>query len=67
MSRRQVPSLIAGVGSFLGAWFGSRITGRYGYGRALLVSMAGSCLATAWVAWSGIPRLWTIVDAVGGQ
>ena len=28
-----------GVGSFLGAWFGARATGRYGYGRVLLVTM----------------------------
>jgi MFS family permease len=28
-----------GVGSFLGAWFGSRVTGRYGYGRVLLISL----------------------------
>lgn len=28
-----------GIGSFLGAWFGSRITGRLGYGRVLLVSL----------------------------
>jgi Na+/melibiose symporter-like transporter len=28
-----------GVGSFLGAWFGPRITGRFGYGRVLLVTL----------------------------
>lgn len=28
-----------GIGSFLGAWFGSRITARYGYGRVLLISL----------------------------
>jgi predicted MFS family arabinose efflux permease len=28
-----------GVGSFLGSWFGSRVTGRFGYGRVLLVTM----------------------------
>ena len=28
-----------GVGSFVGAWFGARVTGRYGYGRVLLVTM----------------------------
>jgi MFS family permease len=28
-----------GAGSFLGAWFGSRLTGRLGYGRVLLVTM----------------------------
>lgn len=28
-----------GAGSFVGAWFGSRITGRFGYGRVLLVTM----------------------------
>jgi len=29
-----------GLGSFLGAWFGSRVTRRFGYGRVLLISMA---------------------------
>lgn len=28
-----------GVGSFLGAWFGSRVTHRYGYSRVLLVAL----------------------------
>lgn len=28
-----------GLGSFLGAWFGSRVTGRYGYGRVLLLTL----------------------------
>ncbi|MBX9244114.1 MFS transporter [Actinotalea ferrariae] len=28
-----------GLGSFLGAWFGSRLTGRFGYGRVLVISM----------------------------
>ena len=29
-----------GVGSFLGAWFGTRWTGRWGYGRVLTVTLA---------------------------
>lgn len=28
-----------GIGSFLGAWFGSRVTGRFGYGRVLLITL----------------------------
>ena len=28
-----------GVGSFVGAWFGARVTGRFGYGRVLLVTL----------------------------
>lgn len=28
-----------GVGSFLGAWFGARATGRFGYGRVLLLTL----------------------------
>ena len=28
-----------GVGSFLGAWFGARVTGRFGYGRVLLITL----------------------------
>jgi Na+/melibiose symporter-like transporter len=30
---------IGAVGTFLGAWFGTRVAGRFGYGRALLVTM----------------------------
>jgi MFS family permease len=30
---------VGGVGSFVGSWFGSRATGRFGYGRVLLVTM----------------------------
>ena len=29
-----------GVGSFAGAWFGARVTARFGYGRVLLVTLA---------------------------
>ncbi|MBU1228188.1 MAG: MFS transporter [Actinobacteria bacterium] len=28
-----------GIGSLVGAWFGARVTGRFGYGRVLLVTM----------------------------
>ncbi|MGH8775643.1 MAG: MFS transporter [Jiangellaceae bacterium] len=28
-----------GLGSFLGAWFGARTTGRFGYGRVLLITL----------------------------
>ncbi|MGH8892096.1 MAG: MFS transporter [Actinomycetes bacterium] len=28
-----------GAGSFVGAWFGSRVTGRFGYGRVLLLTL----------------------------
>ncbi|MDV3223234.1 MFS transporter [Intrasporangium sp.] len=28
-----------GLGSFLGAWFGTRVTGRWGYGRVLLATL----------------------------
>jgi MFS family permease len=28
-----------GVGSFLGSWFGSRLTARFGYGRVLLITL----------------------------
>jgi MFS family permease len=30
---------IGAVGTFLGAWFGARVAGRFGYGRVLLVTM----------------------------
>jgi MFS family permease len=29
-----------GLGSFLGSWFGARLTGRFGYGRVLVLTMA---------------------------
>jgi hypothetical protein len=38
-----------GVGSFIGSWFGARLTGRFGYGRVLLATLAlgnGAPLAT---------------------
>jgi MFS family permease len=37
-----------GLGSFLGAWFGTRMTGRWGYGRVLLVTLfAGNTVPVA--------------------
>lgn len=48
--------MAAGVGSFLGAWFGARMTGRYGYGRVLLVSLIvgnGAPLAVLLVPYVG--------------
>ncbi len=30
---------VGGVGSFIGAWFGSRVTGRFGYGRVLVATL----------------------------
>ena len=32
--------MAGGVGSFLGAWFGTRWTGRWGYGRVLTLTLA---------------------------
>jgi MFS family permease len=42
-----------GLGSFLGAWFGARVTGRYGYGRVLLVTLILGNTAPAAVALAG--------------
>jgi MFS family permease len=43
-----------GVGSFLGAWFGARATGRFGYGRVLLVTLfLGNTAPVASVAATG--------------
>lgn len=42
-----------GVGSFLGAWFGSRVTGRFGYGRVLLITLVLGNTAPALVALTG--------------
>ncbi|WP_116946963.1 MFS transporter [Jiangella endophytica] len=47
-----------GVGSFLGAWFGSRVTGRFGYGRVLLITLILGNTAPVLVALAG-------TDAVG--
>jgi MFS family permease len=46
-----------GVGSFVGAWFGARVAGRFGYGRALLVTL---------VIGNGAPLGVLLVDRVGG-
>ncbi len=42
-----------GVGSFLGAWFGSRVTGRFGYGRVLLITLILGNTAPLGVALTG--------------
>lgn len=42
-----------GVGSFLGAWFGSRVTGRFGYGRVLLITLILGNTAPVLVALAG--------------
>ena len=49
-----------GVGSFVGAWFGPRVTGRFGYGRVLLVTMAvgnTAPLAVSVITRPGVPVL----------
>jgi predicted MFS family arabinose efflux permease len=45
-----------GVGSFLGAWFGSRITGRFGYGRVLVATL---------IAGNGAPLGTLLADRAG--
>lgn len=42
-----------GVGSFLGAWFGARVTGRFGYGRVLLVTLFVGNAAPLGVVFTG--------------
>jgi MFS family permease len=42
-----------GLGSFAGAWFGARLTGRYGYGRVLLITLAAGNGAPLGVALAG--------------
>ena len=42
-----------GVGSFVGAWFGARVTGRFGYGRVLLVTLIVGNAAPVAVAFLG--------------
>lgn len=40
---------VGAVGTFLGAWFGARVTGRFGYGRVLLVTLLVGNTASALV------------------
>lgn len=49
-----------GVGSFLGAWFGSRVTGRFGYGRVLLITLVLGNTAPVLVALSGTGTVGTL-------
>ncbi|MEU0077810.1 MFS transporter [Micromonospora tulbaghiae] len=60
-----------GVGSFAGAWFGARLTGRFGYGRVLLFTLAvgngaplGALLANR--AGSGLLPLLCLIFVVMG-
>lgn len=50
-----------GVGSFLGAWFGSRVTGRFGYGRVLLITLILGNTAPVLVALAGTDAVGTLV------
>ncbi|MBB5788047.1 MFS transporter [Jiangella mangrovi] len=50
-----------GVGSFLGAWFGARVTGRFGYGRVLLVTLILGNTAPVLVALAGTDAVGTLV------
>ena len=50
-----------GVGSFLGAWFGSRVTGRFGYGRVLLITLILGNTAPVLVALAGTEAVGTLV------
>jgi MFS family permease len=57
-----------GVGSFVGAWFGSRVTGRFGYGRVLLVTLAlgnTAPLALGLTARATLPLLCLVFAVVG--
>lgn len=42
-----------GIGSFVGAWFGSRVTARFGYGRVLLITLVLGNTAPIAVALTG--------------
>jgi predicted MFS family arabinose efflux permease len=42
-----------GIGSFTGAWFGARVTGRFGYGRVLLVTLIVGNAAPIGTAFAG--------------
>ena len=47
-----------GVGSFIGAWFGARVTGRLGYGRVLLVTL---------IVGNAAPVAVALLGAAGGR
>ena len=47
-----------GIGSFLGAWFGTRFTARFGYGRVLLVTLlVGNTAPAAVILLNGDPSV----------
>ena len=47
-----------GIGSFLGAWFGTRWTGRWGYGRVLTVTMAVGNTVPLLAVFGGVAGSW---------
>ena len=47
-----------GVGSFLGAWFGTRWTGRWGYGRVLTVTLALGNTVPLLAVFAGLAGSW---------
>ncbi|WP_162606364.1 MFS transporter [Jiangella asiatica] len=50
-----------GIGSFLGAWFGSRVTGRFGYGRVLLIALVLGNTAPVLVVFTGTDPVASLV------
>ena len=49
-----------GVGSFLGAWFGTRWTGRWGYGRVLTVTLALGNTVPLLAVFAGVAGSWAV-------
>jgi MFS family permease len=58
--------MVGGFGSFLGAWFGTRATARFGYGRVLLATLAvgNTVPAAAVLSTRGGPAALTLLCAI---
>ncbi len=58
--------MVGGFGSFLGAWFGTRATARFGYGRVLLATLivGNSVQAAAVLSTRGGPASLTLLCAI---
>lgn len=51
-----------GIGSFLGAWYGARVTARFGYGRVLLVTLVlGNTAPAGVVLLRGDPQVGVVI------
>ncbi len=54
-----------GIGSFAGAWFGTRLTGRWGYGRVLLTTLVTGNTAPVAAGAAGAGGRWFAIVLLG--